>query len=218
MSQIAARRLRAKMEHTSLQTIHEIKGEGFTHQYLWNCAKTLLLQPETKSPKDGYFQMAGMVMAYFVYEAYLNLVGARVDREAWQNERQFFSRQPYRGTDGKLRRICEEIGIEIERDKRPFKTILELARLRNFLAHGKREVYAYDVDVKKGQDPDMFDGLSIYKMVTRTKSDRALIDIEEFIEYLHAKIAEKRPNDRMFKGKALKFPLALAFGGTKLSS
>jgi hypothetical protein len=52
----------------------QITGQGFTHQYLWNCATTLLTQPETKSPKDMHFAMAGMVMAYFTFEAYLNFV------------------------------------------------------------------------------------------------------------------------------------------------
>ena len=51
---------------------HEITGEGFTHVHLWKCARTLLTQPETKSPKDRYYCMAGMVMAYLAFEAYLN--------------------------------------------------------------------------------------------------------------------------------------------------
>ena len=71
---------------------HEITGEVFTHQYLWNCATTLLAQPETKSSKDMYYQMAGMVMAYFTFEAYLNFVGSSVEPTAWKDERKFFSK------------------------------------------------------------------------------------------------------------------------------
>lgn len=197
-------------------TIHEIAGQGFTHQQLWNCTKTLLTQPETQSPTDGYFRMAGMLMAYFTYEAYLNLVGPRIDGAAWKNERDFFSRPPYQGTRGKLKWICERIGIEVERDKRPYQTIEELRKLRDFLAHGKPEAYAYHADVEEGQEPDMFDGLNIYKMVTRENADRALKDTEEFIEYLHVRITEKRSDDGiLFKGKALHFPLAMASGSTR---
>jgi hypothetical protein len=65
-------------------TIHEVAGQAFTHQYLWNCASLLLSQPETDSPSDGYFRMSGMVMAYFTYEAYLNLIGPHIDHEAWK--------------------------------------------------------------------------------------------------------------------------------------
>jgi len=196
-------------------TIHEIAGEGFTHQYLWNCAETLLSQPETKSPADGYFATAGMLMVYFAYEAYLNLVGPKIDGEAWRDERVFFSKHPYRGTDGKLKRICQKIGVEVERSKRPYQTIRELRKLRDFLAHGKPEAYSYDVDVEKGQEPDMFDGLNIYKMVTHENADRAFNDTGEFIDYLHTRIGEKCPDDILFKGKALEFPLAWASGATK---
>ena len=155
-------------------------------------------------------------MAYFAYEAYLNLVGPRIDAEAWKNERDFFSKPPYRGTQGKLQRICEKIGIEVDRGKRPYQTIRDLGRLRDFLAHGKLDTYAFEMDVEKGKEPDMFHDLQIYNMVNRKNADRALKDTEEFIEYLHARITAKRKgDDSLFKGKALKFPLALASGGTK---
>jgi len=147
-------------------TVHEVAGEGFTHQYLWNCASLLLSQPESDHPVTGIFGWAGMVMAYFAYEAYLNLIGPHIDRETWKNEREFFSKSTYRGTEGKLKWICAKIGINIERDKRPYITMRELKRLRDFLAHGKREVYAYEVEVETGQTPDMFRDMSIYEMVT----------------------------------------------------
>lgn len=197
-------------------TVHEVAGQAFTHQYLWNCARLLLSQPETKSPSDGYFRMAGMAMAYFAYEAYLNLVGPRIDPEAWKNEREFFSKSPYRGTEGKLKRICERIGLDIERGKRPYQTIRELKKLRDFLAHGKLEVYAYEVKVKEGQTPDMFRDVSIYDMVNAEKADLALKDTEEFLEYLRAKIVEKFGDDEIvFRSRPLHFPLAEASGGEK---
>ena len=199
-------------------TIHEVEGQSFTHQHLWNAGKALLSQPETRSPTDGYFLMAGMLMAYFAYEAYLNFVGPRVDQEAWKNERESFGKQPYRGTEGKLTRICEKIGIEVDRSKRPYQTIRELKKLRDFLAHGKLESYAYEIEVMEDDSPDIFAGLNIYKMVTRGNSDRALKDTEDFIEFLHARITEKFSDDEiLFKGKALQFPLASASGGTKPS-
>jgi hypothetical protein len=158
-----------------------------------------------------------MLMAYFAYEAYLNLVGPKVDQEAWKNEREFFGKRPYQGTAGKLKRICEAIKIEVDRGKRPYQTIRELKKLRDFLTHGKPESYAYELEVKEeGETPDMFIGLSIYQMVRRESADRALKDTEEFIEYLHSRIVEKLGDDAFwFKGKALDFPLGFAFGGTR---
>ena len=197
---------------------HEITGEGFTHMHLWKCARTLLTQPETKSPKDMYYRMAGMVMAYFTYEAYLNFVGSRIEPTKWREERKFFSKDPYRGTQGKLKLLCEKCGIEVDPDKRPYVTIRELGRLRNYLAHGKPDIYAFEVDVEAGKEPDMFGHLKIYDLVTREKADRTLEDTEEFIEYLQATIAKKKRKssyDFVFKGKALKRPLAIGTFRTK---
>ena len=198
---------------------HEITGQVFTHQYLWNCATTLLAQPETKSSKDMYYQMAGMVMAYFTFEAYLNFVGSSVEPTAWKDERDFFSKGQYRGTQGKLKLLCEKYQIKVDRDKRPYLTVREAGWLRDYLAHGKPELYALEVDVEEGKDPDMFAGLKIYDLVTREKADRTLQDTEEFIEYLHRELAAKRkrpnPYDVTFVGRALNFPLASASGSTQ---
>ena len=197
-------------------TVHEVEGEVFTHQYLWNCASLLLSQPESESPSDGYFRMSGMVMTYFAYEAYLNLIGAHIDPETWKNEREFFSKFPYRGTDGKLKWICEKIGVNIDRGKRPYITIRELKRLRDFLAHGKREVYGYEVEIEKGETPDMFRDINIYKMVTAEKANYALKDTEEFLEYIRRKITTKLGEDKIaFRFKPFSFPLASAWGGEK---
>jgi hypothetical protein len=153
--------------------------------------------------------MAGMLMAYFTFEAYLNLVGPRLDREAWRDEREFFNKAPYRGTHGKLRRICEKLGIHVNSGKRPYQTIRELKRLRDFLAHGRSQSYGYSLLVEEGQTPNLFRNLDIYKMVTRKKGDRVLKDTEEFIEFLHAEINQKA-NYHDIPSKALQFPLAWA--------
>lgn len=197
-------------------TVHEVSGQAFTHQYLWNSASLLLSQPETKSPNDGYFRMARMVMVYFAYEAYLNLIDPRIDRKAWENEREFFSKSPYRGTEGKLKRICEKIGTNIEHDKRPYLTIIELKRLRNFLAHGRPDVYGYDVEVEPGQVTDMFRDVKIYALVTKEKAAAALKDTEDFLEYVRGKIIEKLgEDDIVLKCKPFGFVLASALAEEK---
>jgi len=190
---------------------HEVAGEYYTHQHLWNSVKFLLTQPETRTPKDGYFQTAGMLMAYLTFEAYLNLIGPRVDRAAWKDERKFFTKNPYRGTPGKLKRICETCNIQLNASKRPYRTIRELKRLRDFLAHGKVQSYGFSVHAKEGQHPDLFRNLDIYKMVTRKTADRALQDTEEFIEFLHAKVNQKSTAAES-PYKALQYPLAWATG------
>ncbi len=174
---------------------------------------------KSKSSKDMYYQMAGMVMAYFTFEAYLNFVGSSVEPTAWKDERNFFSKGQYRGTQGKLKLLCEKYQIKVDRDKRPYLTVRQAGWLRDYLAHGKPEIYALEVDVEEGKDPDMFGAPKIYHLVTREKADRTLQDTEEFIEYLHRKLAAKRkrpnPYDVTFVGRALNFPLASASGSTQ---
>jgi hypothetical protein len=198
---------------------HEITGQVFTHQYLWNCATTLLTRPETKSPEDKYYAMAGMVMAYFTFEAYLNFVGSSVEQTAWKDERKFFSKKPYRGTQGKLKLLCEKYEIKLNPDERPYLTVRQAGWLRDYLAHGKPDYYVSEVHVEEGKAPDMFGGLKIDDLVTREKADRTLQDTEEFIEYLHRELAAKRkrpnPYDVTFVGRALNFPLASASSSTR---
>ena len=158
-------------------------------------------------------------MAYFTFEAYLNFVGSSVEPTAWKDERDFFSKGQYRGTQGKLKLLCEKYQIKVDRDKRPYLTVREAGWLRDYLAHGKPEFYALEVDVEEGKDPDMFAGLKIYDLVTREKAGRTLQDTEKFIEYLHKELAAKRkrpnPYDVTFVGRALNFPLASASGSTQ---
>jgi hypothetical protein len=147
------------------------------------------------------------------YEAYLNFAGIRLDPDAWRNEREFFSKDPYRGTEGKLKRIEEKLRIEIDKGQRPYQSIKALERLRNYLVHGKPDIYAFVTDLKDGEEPDMFP-LQIYDLVTRERAERALEDTEEFIEYLHG-LAGKKLDDIAFKVNALSLPLASASGGPK---
>jgi hypothetical protein len=61
---------------------------------------------------------------------------------------------------------------------------------------------------------DMFQGLSIHKMRTREKADRALKDIEDFLDDLRTKIMKKLGNDDFpFNTRALHFALASASRG-----
>jgi hypothetical protein len=53
-----------------------------------------------------------MVFGFQTVEAYLNFVGERLAPEIWDDERNYFRREPYRGWDGKLRKVMDGgIGI-----------------------------------------------------------------------------------------------------------
>lgn len=117
--------------------------------------------------------------------------------------------------------LCDKYQIKVDPNKRPYLTVREAGRLRDYLAHGKPDHYALEVDVEEGKAPNMFGGLQIYDLVAREKAERTLRDTEEFIEYLHRELAVKRkhpkPYDVTFVGRALHFPLASASGSTRPS-
>jgi hypothetical protein len=46
-----------------------------------------------------------MVFAFHTLDAYLNYAGEHLAPEIWQNEGEFFAKQPYRGFDGKIRKV-----------------------------------------------------------------------------------------------------------------
>jgi len=166
----------------------KIEGEYFTHKVLWQCA---LHQMEAgRSTNKGgrlYFDMATMLMVFLTYEAYLNFLGNHVAPEIWRNERIYFSKPPYVGVNGKLKKILEVCGnINVDKGKRPYQTIQELRKLRDFLSHGKPIKFGKTISHHVDHDPPLFDtGLSKY--ITPRKAERAIKDTEQFIDVHHIK-------------------------------
>ena len=142
--------------------------------------------------KDAsYFHLTAMLMAYFTYEAYLNFLGDRIAPEVWENEKDEFSKGRYRGADGKLRKIAETCGFKIERGKRPHQTIVELEKLRDFVAHGKPDKYEETVKHQPAREPSILRYDTLSKYVTQKKAERAIADAKEFIEFLHEQCRAK---------------------------
>jgi hypothetical protein len=97
--------------------------------------------------------MAAMVFALHAFEAYLNFVGIRLAPDLWEDEQNFFRKEPYRGFEGKVRKVFELCRLtEPDRLARPYSTIWALKALRDLIAHGKIEVfsqtYAHSVSVQ----------------------------------------------------------------------
>lgn len=185
-----------------MKAITETSGESFSHRILWKCAK--LQHNNARAIEKGrkYFDLSTMLMAYLTYEAYLNFVGDRIDPDTWKNEKKYFSQNEYFGVEGKLKRISEICdGVKIDKSCRPYQTIKDLGKLRTSIVHAK--VYKYNETIEHTVDtePEIWpkDG---YQYVTKENSNRAMEDVEEFIEWLHVKI---KPfcNDHWFGDKAL---------------
>lgn len=109
----------------------ELKKQIYPHNDLDNAAFHLF-QQITKNQAENREGIKLEIMAYLVilafsFEAKINFIGDKVVPN-W-NERACF--------DKKIQRICACTKYDLDKSVRPFKTIYELQKLRNSLAHAK---------------------------------------------------------------------------------
>ncbi len=181
----------------------EIEGESLTHRILWQCC-ILQMEIARNQPKGAmYFHLTAMLTAYLTYEAYLNYVGERVAPSEWANEKEFFNKDPYKGIEGKLKKIAEVCGItNINKGVRPYQTITTLGDLRDCVVHGKPDKFKVKSEHPRDIEQSLHGHDQLTQLVSPEKSERAIHDIEEFVEFLHQQ-ARKHVHDIWFGDKAL---------------
>jgi hypothetical protein len=115
-------------------------GKELTHRWLWSIVEAeaaIAKQRERNWLKPA---AVAMVFAFHTVEAYLNYVGETLAPAIWRDERNFFRRPPYRGLNGKLRKVMELVGMAWPQPvNRPLQSILELKPLRDLIAHSRSE-------------------------------------------------------------------------------
>jgi len=157
-----------------------------------------------------------MVFAFHTLEAYLNYVGELLAPEIWADERRFFSKRPYRGFDGKLRKVLELVELaEPDRGARPYQTVWLLKEFRDTIAHARPEHFGNTVDHLADTEPSLHK-TPLDSLVTEELADRAKTDIEQFIEQIHASARSKVYNV-WFGSVALSGPLQFSSGSTRLA-
>lgn len=181
-----------------------IEGERFLHKDLWHVVERQLEHSARHHAGSFHDDLVAMIFAFHTLEAYLNFVGGRLAPEIWQDERNFFRNEPYRGFDGKLRKVLELVAMpEPDRGLPPYSTVWLLKKLRDLIAHARPERFAKVID----HDPDHKPGLyhtCLDGLVTSENAARARADIEQFIEDIHAcALANVKIEDLGFGAKAL---------------
>ena len=199
-----------------LRTISE--GKTFPHRLLWEIVEeqsTLATEREREWSKPA---LIAMVFAFHTVEAYLNFVGEHLAPEIWQDERNYFRKMPYRGWDGKLRKVMELVGMPWpEPLNRPLKTILELRELRDLTAHSKPEKLSVDIVHQEGTKRPSPASDFRSKFTPKDKHKIAVHDVEEFINQVH-RLAAPKVNDIWFGSGALRGPHEYSSGTTTLRS
>jgi hypothetical protein len=128
-------------------------------------------------------------MAYMSYEAYLNILISRLDQAVWEKEREFFSKDTYRGTEGKLIWISEQCGnFSWERGTRPYQTIRKTSKLRSKMSHAKPSKFTEEII--HGEDEEInWWARDDFQEVNPKFVGRVLDDFEElFMEYIHESV------------------------------
>ena len=73
--------------------------------------------------------MSCLIFSAFSLEANVNFIAYKIFDNWDDHERE--------SLEEKLKLICDEIGVDFNKEKRPFQTVTLLVRFRNSLAHGK---------------------------------------------------------------------------------
>ncbi len=192
------------------------EGEELIHRHLWDIVEGEAKLASEREREWFSPSLVAMVFASHTVEAYLNFVGERLAPEIWKDERNYFRQEPYRGWDGKLRKVTELVGLPWSSEDRPLKTILELKDLRDLIAHGKPEKLEDEIVHAQGTESP-FPVSTLCSLVTpKEKLTIILPDVEQFLNQIHTLAAPKVKDDPWFGKEALRGPLTYSARSTTL--
>lgn len=170
---------------------YQVDSVSNTYEFLWGACQKSMNDAKATDGSPWYYYFTAMTMAYFCYEAFLNHLLHYIAPTEWANEKEYFSRAPYKGTEGKLKKVCEVSGIEFpNKGDTQYQQILLLKELRDFVAHGKTEQYSAVVEANSGQEATEVKS-RLYELVTKKNAERAIPLLREFIITINKKVKDK---------------------------
>ena len=182
-----------------------LTGEVYNHRLLWHTVESLAARAREQQEGSYHAYLAAALFSYFAFEAFLNFLGDRVAHDAWGREREFFSKDPYRGTYGKLRYLSEACGYTMDATKRPAKSLQELAKARFAVTHARSETIDEVFRAAKSADLPMNKDPVLFAYGEPEFADRLISDVEAVADALLARAIMKEgedvfPGPRAFQG------------------
>ena len=180
---------------------YDTKHTSYTHRILWNASQHLYEQAREDSANSFYMRISCLVMLYSALESYTNYLGEILKPDVWRDERTFFNSEPYKGTGtlGKVQFLMKECrSPELDKSRRPYQTLRNLQKARNFLVHGRTE----EVQQEMERDPQEMPKAAVMfldKHATKAQLKQALEDVEQVIRTLHQAAQSAFQNDRNIK-------------------
>ena len=194
-----------------------IVGERFTHKELWRIVVRQLEHGRTIRQGAFYDDLVAMVFAFHALEAYLNYIGEHLAPAIWKDERNFFRNEPFRGFDGKIRKVFELVGLsEPARNVRPYSSVWLLKDLRDLIGHGKVERVATIVE-HEVDEPQPWMKTKLDSFVTEENAQMAHDDVKAIGQLIHD-AAYPKVRDIWFGRLAFEGPLQHSDGSSTIAT
>lgn len=188
--------------------------QTYTHRVLWECVKRQIEKAKEKPDGSFYFWLSAMVMGYMVFEAYLNYVGEALAPEAWGDERTFFSKNPYKGSQGKLQFLLDRYGIAaFDKSTSPFNSVFALKSIRDEIAHAKPHHEEQSV-THPSNVMAPFTRSWLQNRINEKEATRLLDDLEIFIKTIHQSFRGCKEGNRLVSEHPLDGLLGFGTGET----
>jgi hypothetical protein len=101
--------------------------------------------------RPNHLAIQSLLCGFLAFEGFINLVGEEVAKDVWENERAFFSRDPFRGIIGKVKYLFTKFsGVQLREGEEPFQTFKRMKRTRDDLAHNR--VFCVE-EITSDEDP-----------------------------------------------------------------
>ncbi len=176
---------------------YQVETVSNTYEYLWQACEKALEDAQSTEGSPWYYYFTAMTMAYFCYEAFLNHVLYLTAPEIFAKEKEFFSKPPYKGTEGKLKKVCEVAGIDFpNKGDIIYQQVRLLKTLRDFVAHGKTEQTSKVVEAADGYDAINIKS-TLHELVTEKNAKKSTSEMKAFVISLNEKVRSETHCDRL---------------------
>jgi hypothetical protein len=141
-----AKRMKARVQKSARVFVHNDLSNAALH-----FADVIKAKQANGQPGILIDGMACAVMVAFTFEANVNFMGFELNKASklptWKERESF---------DEKVKKVFGALGIAIEKDKRPLKSMERMKELRDTLAHGKPAYVEYDqVEIGTAEEIDL---------------------------------------------------------------
>jgi hypothetical protein len=178
------------MEKSSVRMVGS--AEFRTYSYFLVAAKSLSRSAEEHAAGSNYCRVSAILFAAFAVEACLNHIGEE-KLCCWDIV------EPKLQWEDKLKLIAQQLGIEIDKGRRPFQTAYGLFKIRNKFAHGKTQAVdgAYDDPGDPEDQLYAMDPPWLKCWYEKDNVQRAIDDMQAIIELLLEKAGFPPESHRM---------------------